>query len=232
MLILFILLSGCNNDLLSGFDNEINDHNEALENNIYSYTGTGLILENAFWRVRKFQSVCRGTCWVGDYYTAGDSTVNNLIYTKIRLKSIHKNQQEQIKDEFISLVRNDHKNNKVFRLLNDGTEQLMYDFNMKVGDTIKISSDKSIVESIDDYIFENDTLKQFNLVPIQDEEWVKKFNFSIIEGIGSTNGLFQGVSISYVNYDGSNLECFSVGNLVYKKNSTCNKFDFDYYWFD
>jgi len=178
---------------------------------------------NAIWQVSWSQSACRGECGLRQYFTNGDTIINNLNYTIINSIVI----DYFIKDTFdyiSAFIRNDLKNRRILMLDKSDTtnEKVLYDFNIEKGDTILHRGDSVILETIDTLELININLLRYNFSVIQNEEGVYKYSFSIIEGIGSSNGLFEGVTISYVNYHGSDLICFSNQDSIrYPNKSAC-----------
>lgn len=115
------------------------------------------------------------------------------------------------------LLRDDTIARKVFwRSAWMTSDTLLYDFNLKAGDTLKgylgkqLPAGMAIVKSVDSVQIENAYRKRINF----DTTDVCSY-FSIIEGIGSTTGL---TACYYGAFDfGTNLECFSVnGDIIYQ----------------
>lgn len=103
-------------------------------------------------------------------------------------------------------VRQDIPNKKVFFIRpTDTTEQLLYDFNMAVGDTVKgytetFASPSDTVQSIDSVLVGGLYRKRWKLNSC--------YNFYFIEGIGSTFGL-MGLSPGCITDGGDySLTCF------------------------
>ena len=97
---------------------------------------------------------------------------------------------------------------------NDSIEYLLYDFNLNIGDTIPqtiINLQNNIyVTNIDSFFTPNGYYKIFNL----------SSGFDLIEGIGSTFGLIEPMSIFIES--SSELLCFSINNTSYYPSSGLN----------
>lgn len=180
-------------------------------------------LQDAVWKVNWSQSPCQGVCGQLQYYTNGDTTINNMNYTKIRAYAISYFDSDTI-DFLKGFIRNDIWNKRVYMLENmaGANEMLIYDFNVVLGDTINHRGDSAVLESVDTIMMANFDLLKYNYDVIQNEPFIIKFDFSIIEGIGSTTGLWEGISKATVNLDHTDLECFKVLNsFSYPVNSPC-----------
>lgn len=98
------------------------------------------------------------------------------------------------------------------------TEQLLYDFTMEVGDTVRgyietNTNPKDVVESIDSVIVGNNYHKRWNINP--------NYFISIIEGIGSTYGLIEYSPGGVVDWADIDITCFQQnGVLLYPDTAT------------
>lgn len=121
-------------------------------------------------------------------------------------------------------IRQDTSLKKVFIVPPDSSnEELLYDFNMIVGDTVRgylepypniATSD--VVISIDSILIGSQYRKQWNIN--------QGYGISIIEGIGCTFGLTEPSPQNVIDGPGFNLTCFSEnGSTIYpNSSSTCN----------
>ncbi|MBK7886568.1 MAG: hypothetical protein IPJ86_04470 [Bacteroidetes bacterium] len=116
--------------------------------------------------------------------------------------------------KYCAAIRNDHGAKKVFIIPeNDSTEQLLYDFNWQVGDSIKGYLAAMIntnficdtVISIDSVIVGGSYRKRWYLN--------SQYNVYLIEGIGSTYGLISPVPAGMVDLDNIVLDCFLQDNI-------------------
>lgn len=126
-----------------------------------------------------------------------------------------------IPGHFVGCIRQDTSNKKVFFIPPaDTLEQLLYDFNMTVGDTVKgyieryISpADRDRVQSIDSVLVGNSYRKRWKINPY--------YNIYFIEGVGSTYGLVNpspGYTSDGPFYD---IGCFhQSGQILYPNNTT------------
>jgi hypothetical protein len=105
-------------------------------------------------------------------------------------------------------IREDESMRKVYLIApNESTEQLLYDFNLQLGDTIQgvLSSftfGSVVVESIDSVLIGNDYHKRWNIN--------NSFGISVIEGVGSTYGLINATPGYITDAHMYSLECFSI----------------------
>lgn len=120
---------------------------------------------------------------------------------------------------YAGVIRQDIPNKKVFFIPpTDTTEQLLYDFNMQIGDTVKgyienTTFPKDRVLSIDSVLVGGNYRKRWSINSY--------YNIYFIEGIGSTYSLIErspgSVSDNAVNI----ISCFSQnGSTLYPNNST------------
>lgn len=203
-----------------------NDDCEDIDSNCYNVDPNyqPFPTQDAVWKVSWSQSACQGVCGQKQYYTNGDTVINNLTYTKIHVTHINIVNADTV-DYLSGFIRNDIWNKKVYLLEHSGgaTEVLLYDFNVAIADTIDHLGCSAILESIDTIMMTNFDLLKYNYNVLQNIPGATKYNFSIMESIGSTDGLFDPVSISTVNFHGSNLDCFKVLNTYsYPMNAPCN----------
>lgn len=149
------------------------------------------------------------------YYINGDSIVNTVMYKKLYHygKCVRADYDSgpnpiidiDIFDHFRGLLRQEQ--NKIF--INDGSEEeLLYDFDLSVGDTLPITYNNFhegiVVESIDSLLVGNEYRKVFNT---SGEEQM------LIEGIGHIGGFIE--FLPPMLECGYNFECFTLNDTTY-----------------
>ena len=153
------------------------------------------------------------------YYTFGDSTINNVSYKKIFKHGTFANNwydsppipswcdTSMTFDFFIALVRQENK--KIFIRNENEPEELLYDFELKIGDTLPLTwnqySDEIIVSSIDSIQVGNNYRRIFNLT--------SQYPFRLIEGIGHDGGFLEPFQPSLDC--GFQLNCFVLNDTTY-----------------
>ncbi len=155
-------------------------------------------------------------CNFGETIFEGDTIINNNLYSKIY--QLSKDGESPIYKNYLGGFRNSGK--KVFYFRDFTQEEIvLYDFTMQLNDTVSFSFtlDTAVVVSIDSILIGTDYRKRFNLESLRSNEEVYFYPYSIIEGIGSINGLFAGPN-AYTGFeDGWHiLTCFwENGEVVY-----------------
>jgi hypothetical protein len=155
------------------------------------------------WKVRYSDVWCldihytNPVCSEYQYILSGDTTINAVPYHKINYSGRDRNPVNETwtywNNGYYGCYRNDAANKKVFFIPKDSTsEQLLYDFDLNLNDTLPESlvynrSEHGIikVDQIDSVLVSNTYLKRYHLdnAGFGDEY--------LIEGIGSTLGLFS-----------------------------------------
>ena len=141
------------------------------------------------------------------YTFSGDSLINGVYYHKISKPFIYRTSNygtQYNSSGYAGCLRQDTTNKKVYFIsANDSIEQLLYNFNLHVGDTLKGFAQNYNCPIFNKVIISTDSI-------LVDNSYRKRWNtnnyFSIIEGIGSTLGL-----LDFCNYplEASNLlTCF------------------------
>lgn len=133
---------------------------------------------------------------IGDQYysitISGDTLINSQSYHKLStpfVQSFSTGFCGGVDIGYKGAIRQDTLNRKVFFIPpSNNTEQLLYDFNMQVGDTVEgiiesLSSPKDTVQSIDSVLIDGSYRKR----------WIINscYEINFIEGIGSIYGLFE-----------------------------------------
>lgn len=138
-----------------------------------------------------------------NYFLGGDTLMNGHIYIKLYqgMKYTSSKYGYHWVDTigFVSGIRED--NNKHIYFNKGSGEQLLYDFNLKIGDTLtQLIGNGYVVTNIDSTLIGLTYRKQFILSGEID---------SIIEGIGSVQGLFENVEPFNSQTNSGSLICFS-----------------------
>jgi hypothetical protein len=147
------------------------------------------------------------------YRLDGDTLINSISYQKLLRTSFNIVCSVDSTTELYGFLRNDIEMRKVFyRDIYSADELLLYDFNLKVGDTLKGSVflylNPFTVSAIDSILINNNYHKRYsiNLREFFMDEY-------LIEGVGTTVGLLERVSEFWPFYE---LRCFSQnGQLGY-----------------
>ncbi len=169
---------------------------------------------------------CYGT-WTYNYIlTGGDTIIGTYQYKKIysQLESCSgpnpcycdPNSAGYVL-HYYAAIRNDTIAKKVFIALN-GIDSMLYDFNLNLGDTLRgantwlssVEQCPSTVSSIDSVLCGSHYRKR----------WITSIsNCAIIEGIGSTFGIFSPICPPFES--GCDLNCFSQNNVTLYGNGLC-----------
>ncbi|MBC7774777.1 MAG: hypothetical protein H7246_05000 [Phycisphaerae bacterium] len=172
-----------------------------------------------------------GHDWVEQNIIHGDTLIGGVLYHKVystihATTTVYQPYPEpplNLYDEYSfgpTFIRHDPVQNKVYYLPSiDSTERLIYDFNLKVGDTLPMQSiifPIGVVDSIENVALFGASVKKFYTSQDQDGS-VYQENY-ILEGMGGSNGLtfYQPVflSVSGSVYS-TNLVCFQSGDSIY-----------------
>jgi hypothetical protein len=168
---------------------------------------------------KEFSIVCGGGnpyCSTSDYTITldGDTLISGVLYFKLRRQGSHRVWDWTV-DTLVSegiiddcpypLIREDQ--GRFYTYNSQGSEQLLHDFNLNVGDTAVSSSscpNPQIVMEIDTMYYGNQIRKKFIFAP--------QLTFGgtpLYEGIGSSRGLFaRPCSGTFGIEFGSRLECY------------------------
>ena len=171
---------------------------------------------NAYWREEAFN----GSSGFGftvqgyGYKLAGDTVIKGMAYHKVNeiggyQTFLPSGEAFYNIDFYYAAIREDTLKHIYMYDTTIHRDTLLYDFNIKIGDTLNQynspgwSGRKAVVTKIDSIFIGSSYRKQF----------VLGFD-SIIEGIGSTEGLFDGIVPPFEIY--SLLDCFSQNNdMIY-----------------
>lgn len=137
---------------------------------------------------------------IGDTYIEGDTVFNDTIYHKIYnlRRDVFCSDIIISEPEYSIALRNDTITNKVYIRYNANTKEgLLYDYTLQVGDTLPLGIAGWVWDN-GVYVTSIDTIQTFD--GISRKVWYLDFKYEpfdgwpqIIEGIGSTSGLFGGI---------------------------------------
>jgi hypothetical protein len=146
------------------------------------------------------------------YSIKGDTVLDNLLYSKIFRTFINIHCSNDTSVSLYRFVRNDVINKKVyFYSIDNNAEELLYDFDLQTGDTLKGAV----------FLNTNFTVGVIDSIPIHDvfhkryEILINNyfFQYYLIEGIGTSLGLFERVVEFWPIHD---LRFFTLdGSLAY-----------------
>lgn len=142
--------------------------------------------------------------WTYQQYISGDTTINGLLYHKLEESGVFdwvaypiptSSGSSTYFHEYIGCFR---EVNKIIYYVHpmSSVEGYLYNFNLNVGDTLPsnllTNSNSTMITRIDSILISGNYRKQFfvSVVDTNMWQWPTHYEFvSIIEGIGSTNGL-------------------------------------------
>lgn len=181
---------------------------------------------NAAWNFH-FESYCFSKGKGDENYSiilSGDTIINSKTYHKLTtpyVKSFSTGTCGGKTTGYKGAIREEKAIKKVFYVsTTDTIEKLLYDFNMNVGDTVKgyIQSfslpTADIVISIDSVLVGSTYRKRWKIN--------SDYNIQIIEGIGSTYGLFEHSPGSVTDLPDYSLICFQQNGQSLYPNATAN----------
>ncbi len=182
---------------------------------------------DAIWNYH-FYADCQGLGIADEYYSltiTGDTLINGQVYQQLNnpyVLSFSTGLCGGLVAEYKGAYREDTVAKKVYFIQAfNTTEELLYDFNLQVGDTVQgyleaFATDPDTVQTIDSVLVGGNYRKRWNINSCYD--------ISIIEGIGSTYGFYQfspGCDPDFPNYV---LDCFiQDGSSIYPSaSSSCD----------
>jgi len=183
---------------------------------------------NACWNIQYVLS----QCWMGtsdENYSiiiSGDTNINSLNYHKLTTPYVqfytYGSCTQQNFPGYKGAIRQDTANRKVFFVPpSDSAEQLLYDFTMQVGDTVKgytqnfiLTSVPDIVLSVDSVLVGNDFHKRWKINA--------EYLIYLIEGVGSTFGLIEPSPGSAIDVPGYHILCFQQNGMTLFPDTTDN----------
>jgi len=126
-------------------------------------------------------------------------------------------------NSYLGALRQDTLIKKVFFLpVLNTLEELLYDFNLNIGDTLPYSynqGQQDTVFKIDSALVGNSYHKRFILKSLVDSFPQPDSSYAIIEGVGSTFGLLAPLAV--FDEAGFVLNCFAHSGQFYPTNSNC-----------
>ncbi len=186
---------------------------------------------NAYWSETSwfvtFPSFCH-VINIQTIYIFGDTILGTNTYHKIfkygYISSTNcPSQGNYYTKYYLGALRQDTIQKKVYYYPSTSSnEELLYDFNLTIGDTLPISfnmGQQDTVYSIDSVLIGNSYRKRFILKSINNTFPPPDTSYAIIEGVGSTFGLLSTMDIS--SESGSVLICFADNGQYYPANSNC-----------
>lgn len=169
---------------------------------------------NATWNINMSQGMCFMGGFSSEDYSitfSGDTIIENLAYQKLTSPFVQSNFTggcTQINfPGYQGAIRQDVTNKKVYYVPpSQLTEQLLYDFTMEVGDTVKgylesFNYPLDIVTEIDSVLVGDNYRKRWFINPC--------YEIYLIEGIGSTFGLLKPSLGCATDMDYYSLTCFN-----------------------
>ena len=180
---------------------------------------------NTVWNFH-FQLYCFANGTGDKYYLitfSGDTLINSQTYHKLTtpfVQSFSSGTCGGIPTGYKGAIRQDTAGKKVFYISpTDTTEQLLYDFTMQVGDTVRgyiesFAFPPDIVQSIDSVLVGSTYRKRWNINNC--------YNIQFIEGIGSTYGLFERSPGCITDHEDYSLTCFHQNGQTLYPDTTTN----------
>jgi len=181
---------------------------------------------DAMWREVKFELSLQGFCEDYQYLIIGDTIIAGMIYHKLqRTGYVGTHNAGNIThidfiNEYAGCFRNDTLGKKVWLVFPENdVEKLVFDFDLKKGDSITVNDGYvGIVKNIDTLSLNDMSNKRFYILCPEVPNQLPSRSFEIIEGIGSSIGLFPRVDLVASTW----LRCFSInGEIVYWVQGDC-----------
>ena len=197
----------------------------SIQLTVFSQTNPLNLDNGSLWRVNVTdEDVCTRQTYFHNYQISGDTLYNGLLYQKLYsdgyVEIVQKGMPGCLPSSFYqanfgltlrAFLRQDILTSQVFMLDTiSGTDSLIYDFSLAVGDTILSAlnylNEDLVVDSVS-YVVLGDNLPHKHL-------WYHAVqgitSGALIEGVGSTNGILQPFSIFEDFY---RLDCYSYNNI-------------------
>ncbi|HKR05306.1 MAG TPA: T9SS type A sorting domain-containing protein [Bacteroidia bacterium] len=181
---------------------------------------------SAIWNFH-YVSYCFPLGTIDNYYSitvSGDTVINSQTYHKLNTPYVQDFSTGTcgggIPNGYKGAIRQDTTNKKVFYVPPSGSmEELLYDFNMQVGDTVKgflesMAFPKDTIQSIDSVLVGNDYRKRWNINPC--------YYIYFIEGIGSTFGLISLSPGCQPDWGEYSLTCFTQNGMTLYPDTNIN----------
>lgn len=171
---------------------------------------------NAMWTDRIYDPLCNLTseCSINQYRITGDTVIDGKIYKKLTKSGylVDQNYQYTFYSEYAGAFRQEINNKKVYYYPPYSYPQadtLLYDFNLEMGDSLPLSYlypinfCDAVVDTIDSVMVGDSYRKRFHLSTNETPPWGQTW---LIEGIGTTHGLFGGICAGWEGWQ--DLTCF------------------------
>ncbi len=184
-------------------------------------------ISNAFWGVDGW-NIFSGACYNARYGLNGDTLINGLVYHKVY--SLYDSTLTNPKSYFYAVIREQDK--RIYTIINNSQEEILYDFNLEVGDTITwhYSLMFNAPEDFSRVVTQVDSIQLYN------GEYRKRFSMEasgynslgdiVVEGIGSIiwRGLFNPlINAIATNGDQFSFTCFKQNeSVLYLNNPRCD----------
>jgi type IX secretion system substrate protein len=182
---------------------------------------------SALWNFQTSQMICNFGGTIDSYYSitiSGDTLISGQVYHKLSTPFVQSiitgNCTPYIFSGYDGAIRQDTASRKVFFVPpSNNVEQLLYDFNLQIGDTVKgfiesFAFPPDTVQSIDSVLVGSDYRKRWNINAC--------YNIQLIEGIGSTFGLIQLSPGCITDASDFTLTCFSQNGMTLYPDTTTN----------
>lgn len=153
-------------------------------------------------------------CSINQYRITGDTLIEGKLYRKLTKSGylIDQNYQYTFYTEYAGALRQEISNKKVFYyppFSYPQADTLLYDFDLEVGDSVPLSYlypynfCDAVVDTIDSVFVGGTYRKRFHISTSGTPPWGQTW---LIEGIGTTNGLFGGFCLGWEGHQ--DLTCF------------------------
>ena len=183
---------------------------------------------NAFWGDRGWNIYNQYLCYNTRFGINGDTIINAMNYKKIY--SLYDSTLTNPKSHYYAAIR--EQNKRVYTVVDPFPEDLLYDFNLSLGDTLT-QHVSLIMGTVDTF---SRVVTQIDSILLLDGTYRKRWTFypasqisnysSVVEGIGSitAEGLFQPLmNTTILNGNNYNFECFKQNDTAfYVDNPACN----------
>ncbi|RLD62174.1 MAG: hypothetical protein DRJ01_06600 [Bacteroidetes bacterium] len=157
--------------------------------------------KNGIWVCKEAYFGEEGFTYGIQFYTKGDTIINGNLYQKLhqfRIKSDFYYMYPDTSQGYYGAIRNNSNKQVEYVNQDDTIPEIIYDFNLNLGDTIKngygkYEEHKLIVMSIDSVNYCGKYHKRYNLndTSIYNPNYSTLINQSLIEGIGFNSGLIN-----------------------------------------
>jgi hypothetical protein len=200
---------------------------------VFAGYGQSFPTDSAYWKTEYGSVTCvdlhgvSDICWEKQYFLQDDTIIGGQLYNKIicsgRTRDPITNTWTYFYEGYKGAIRSEEASKKVFYKPSSSAEQLLYDFDLHVGDQLPASY------VYDPYFAGIIIVDQIDTVHIDDKDIVRyhmdNAGFGgeyILEGIGSTLGLLEPITPWFEQHFG--LLCFKnyETSLVYPDPGYCN----------